>query len=158
MLVIIFNKLLIFASSLINITNLAKLIETNKHLNPQNTSNMTQDIDKINSVAIAIATAFNGASEYAAKAMKTLELMDITPERYSQASEDIMLQSLVNAHLRRVAEVVNSGDIKKVERVMRFHAYQLREKGSIGGSGVIARAQLETAVILESLVNRFFED
>lgn len=119
---------------------------------------MCNTADKISSISGAITAAIVEHTQKASEAMKTLELMSITPEKYREASESLAHHTYANAYLARVQEIVETGDIKKIENVIRFHYYQLREKGDIDNADEISKAQLEIAGLLDCLVIRFFDD
>lgn len=113
-----------------------------------------QKLDEIKQRLDATIAAIENDAE---SAMKTLELMNPTPEQYKRASAALMRSTYVVCYLKRVMDVATSGDFKKTENVFRFHAYQLRTKGCNQSDGIIAKAQNVLANILVDFVNQFFE-
>lgn len=114
--------------------------------------------EKLNLISGELTDAIASHCVKADEAMKTMELMNITPERFRKASESLAHHTYAGGYLVHIMSVVETGDIKKSENAMRFHVYQLRLKGTIGEADEHSKAQCEVADLLDSIVIRFFED
>lgn len=119
---------------------------------------MSNTVTKLDLIAGALSESIAANIVKADEAMKTLELMNITPEEYREASETLARYTYANTFLARVLNVIATDDIKKTENIMRFHSHQLLKKGSIGENDGISEAQLDVAIKLKSLIERFFEN
>lgn len=90
-------------------------------------------------------------------AMLTLESMKVSAQDYKKACRIFMYNHFITNYLKRVREVVETGDAKSSENLIRFHAHYQRRKGNLADGSEVAVAQTSLACILDGYINRFFE-
>lgn len=90
-------------------------------------------------------------------AMLTLESMRVSAIDYKDACRKFMYNHFITNYLKRVREVVETGDVKSSENLIRFHAHYQRRKGNLADDSEVSVAQTALACILDGYINRFFE-
>lgn len=118
---------------------------------------MTPKEIKLNAVMDDLNGFIESNSEFEKLAMKVLEHLNPTKEQYKEASEVLMRASFANNILNRIKDIAESGDIKRTEQTIRFHAYQLSTKATLNAGDVISVAQQKLFQTLEYMIYRHFK-
>lgn len=118
---------------------------------------MTPNEIKLKAVMIDLNGEIESNSEVEKLAMKVLEHLNPTKEQYKEATEVLMRASFVGYILNRIKEIAESGDIKRTEQAIRFHAFQLSTNATINEGDSTSVAQQILSETLETIINRHFE-
>lgn len=115
--------------------------------------------EKINAILDTLSQEIARRKKTAEKAMQDLEAMNLTPpEQYKDANVRFGINCYVAGYLSHIkAEAEKANDIKKIENILRFHAYQQREKGSLDDGRDTSIGQGAVAIFLDRYVMQYFE-
>lgn len=115
----------------------------------------------INSELISAITAnLNGIIDNAKanidESMQNLEFLKSNTEQYNEASERLEISSYVFIFMNRIKEVVEAGNERDAENIIRFHAYQIGKYGT-RDEDTLSLAQRNVKRILEDLLAKHIE-
>lgn len=116
--------------------------------------------EKLNAVLEAINKDIAQHRDVAKHAMLVLEHMNVTvtDEEYKEANLCFGLNQFIVGYLTHIKETIAGMDIKSVENLIRFHAYNQHTKGNITDGSNISIGQAAVATLLGGYITKFFED
>lgn len=91
------------------------------------------------------------------RAMLNLELLTPNIEQYKNASIQLAISSYVLVPLMRIKTIVESGNAKSSENIIRSYTYQIGAFGTPNDSDVISKSQITLKEILDYLINKYIE-
>ncbi len=118
---------------------------------------MTTNEQRLTLLQGALHDLMADMAQTADKAMEVLEMMNPTADEYRRATADVMRCAYVAVYLGHIMDAADTGDYKKTENMIRFHAYQLRTKGTPEDTGDIPAAQRELAGLLDRIVKQILD-
>lgn len=118
---------------------------------------MSEKLSKLEAVISDLDNVIESSRKNGDIALQMMSRMKLLPTEYRGATNTLSHATFVEGFLVRIRET-GKGSEKDMERVMRFHAYQLHEKGNINGNDEIAAAERNVVNILDNLIKFHFEN
>lgn len=113
--------------------------------------------ERLYAINTELSTVIETVKTHQLRAMLDLELMKPTTMMYKNASIRFSIASYMLPILIRIKTTAETGDMKKTENVIRFHAYQIGAYGTPTEMDEISKAQKNVKDILDYIIKEHIE-
>lgn len=118
---------------------------------------MSDNLTRLEAVISDLDTVIETSRRNGDIALNAMSGMNLNPIEYRGASNTLSQSTFVEGFLVRIKET-GKGSEKEMERVMRFHAYQLHNNGCTNRNDQIAISERNVKNILDNLIKFHFDN